>query len=179
MLEEAGHAVGDKSLAAIDARGAEAQADWSSLGSPETYLGYERGSKFASPGGVRANKPNVYVLPAQLKLNQWALAGDWTLRKEAIVVNKPNGRIAYRFHARDVHMIMSPGPARAPMRFRVFIDGQAPGSAHGVDVDADGNGTIREPRMYQLIRQQPPIADRLIEIEFLDAGAELFDFTFG
>ena len=118
-------------------------------------------------------------MPPRLKINEWALAGHWTQRKDSVLLNQGNGRIAYRFHARDVHLIMGQGAAREPIRFRVLIDGQPPGVSHGIDVDADGNGTLREPRMYQLVRQQEPIVDRQIEIEFLDAGAELFDFTFG
>lgn len=178
LLAEAGHS-GEDSLTPVVAKGAEAQADWRNLGSPETYLGYERTTKFASPGGVRSDRPNTYAPPAKLKLNEWALAGNWTMRKDSVLLNRSNGRVSYRFHARDVHLIMGQGAAAAPIRFRVLIDGQPPGSSHGVDVDADGYGSVREPRMYQLIRQQPPIADRLVEIEFLEAGAEVFDFTFG
>lgn len=179
LLAEAGYAGADDSLTPVVARGAEAQADWRNLGSPETYLGYERSVRFASPGGVRADKPSVYALPARLKLNEWALAGEWTVRKDSVLLNRPNGRIAYRFHARDVHLIMGQGAAHAAIRFRVLIDGQPPGASHGVDVDADGYGTLLEPRMYQLIRQQPPVVERQIEIELLDEGGQLFDFTFG
>src|SRR4030095_9708107 len=149
-------------LVSVDARGAEAAADWRSLKSPETYVGYQRTENFASPGGAVSDKRRVYAPPAQLRLNQWALSGDWTMEKQATVLNKANGRIAYRFHARDLHLVMGPAaPPGPPVRFRVLIDGQAPGIAHGVDVDEQGNGAVAEQRLYQLIRQQRPIADRL------------------
>lgn len=178
LLAEAGHS-GDGSLTPVVARGAEAQADWKNLGSPETYLGYQRTVRFASPGGARADRPHGYSLPERLRLNEWALAGHWTVGADSVVLKQANGRVVYRFHARDVHLIMGQGIASAPIRFRVLIDGQPPGASHGVDVDAHGYGTLGEPRMYQLIRQQTPIEDRVVEIEFVDAGAELFDFTFG
>jgi len=164
---------------AVDARGAEAAADWRSLKSRENYVGYERTENFASPGGAAPDVRRVYTVPAALKLNEWALSGEWTMAKQGIVLNKANGRIAYRFHARDLHLVMGPLARGASVRFRVLIDGQSPGAAHGLDVDAQGNGTITEQRMYQLIRQPQPIADRQFEIEFLDPGAEAFAFTFG
>jgi hypothetical protein len=114
-----------------------------------------------------------------LKLNQWALSGDWTVGKQATVLNKANGRIAYRFHARDLHLVMGPAALGTSVRFRVLIDGKPPGAAHGIDVDDQGNGTVAEQRLYQLIRQPQPIADRQFEIEFLDPGVEAFAFTFG
>ena len=121
----------------------------------------------------------MYELPARLRLNEWALAGDWTVKKEATALNKANGRIAYRFRARDLHLVMGPKTPGAPVRFRVTIDGQPPGAAHGSDIDAQGNGTVTQQRLYQLIRQPKPIADRQFEIEFLDPDAEAFAFTFG
>jgi hypothetical protein len=136
-------------------------------------------STFASPGGEVLNKPRVYAVPARMKLNDWALAGDWTTKSESAVLNQANGKITYRFHARDVHLVMGPAAHGASIRFRVSIDGQPPGASHGVDVDDVGHGTASEPRMYQLIRQPAPIADRQFEIEFLDPGAEVFVFTFG
>jgi thiol-disulfide isomerase/thioredoxin len=166
-------------LVSVDARGAEAAADWESLKSPENYLGYERTENFASPGGAVPARRRVYAVPAQLILNHWALSGDWTVEKQAAVLDKANGRIAYRFHARDLHLVMGPAARGASVRFRVLIDGQPPGAAHGVDVDDRGNGTITEQGMYQLIRQSKPIADRLFEIEFLDKGVEAFAITFG
>jgi hypothetical protein len=121
----------------------------------------------------------MYELPARLRMNEWALSGDWTVKKEAVVLNKPNGRIVYRFHARDLHLVMGPAAPGTSVRFRVLIDGQPPGAAHGVDVDERGDGTVTEQRLYQLIRQPKPIADRQFEIEFLGSGVEAYAFTFG
>ncbi len=170
--------IGDQ-LAAVDARGVEAEADWADLKSPENYLGHERTENFVSPGGAVVDKRRVYAAPARVKLNDWALSGDWTVKKDAVVLNKANGRIAYRFHARDLHLVMGAAVRGASVRFRVLIDGQPPGAAHGTDVDDQGNGTVAEQRLYQLIRQSTPIADRQFEIEFLDPGVEAFAFTFG
>ena len=147
--------------------------------SPENYVGYERTQKFASPGGAKLDKRRVYAAPARLRLNEWALSGDWTVKKKATVLNSANGRIVYRFHARDLHVVMGPSAQGNSMRFRVFIDGQAPGVAGGIDVDDQGNGTVTESRLYQLIRQPEPISDRQFEIEFLDSGVAAFAFTFG
>jgi thiol-disulfide isomerase/thioredoxin len=165
--------------ASVDARGIEAGADWRDLKSGENYVGFERTENFASPGGTDRGGRRAYALPARLKLNQWALSGDWTVAANATVLHEAGGRIAYRFHARDLHLVMGPPSGRAPVRFRVFIDGKPTGAAHGIDVDAEGNGTASEQRLYQLIRQPAPIADRQFEIEFLDAGVETFAFTFG
>jgi thiol-disulfide isomerase/thioredoxin len=170
--------IGDQ-LAAVDARGVEAEADWADLKSPENYLGRERTENFVSPGGAVLDKRRVYAAPARVKLNHWALSGDWTVKKDAVLLNKANGRIAYRFHARDLHLVMGPAVRGASVRFRVLIDGRPPGAAHGIDVDDQGNGTVAEQRLYQLIRQPNPIADRQFEIEFLDPGVEAFAFTFG
>ncbi len=179
LLSEAGIGGFGRDLVSVDGRGAEAAADWGSLKSPENYVGYARTENFASPGGAVPDQRRVYAAPAQLRLNQWALSGDWTAGKQAAALNQPGGRIAYRFHARDLHLVMGPAARGASVRFRVFIDGRPPGAAHGIDVDGQGNGTITEPRLYQLIRQPKPIADRLFEIEFLDPGVEAFAFTFG
>src|SRR3954468_1043814 len=176
LLAGAGNAGIDHELVTVDGRGVEAAADWRSLKSPENYVGYQRSENFASPGGADLDKPRIYGLPAKLRLNQWAMAGNWTVKKQAIVLNKPNGRIAYRFHARDLHLVMGPAARGTAVRFRVLIDGQPPGTAHGLDLDAQGNGTVSEQRMYQLIRQAQPIADRQFEIEFLDPGVEAFAF---
>jgi thiol-disulfide isomerase/thioredoxin len=179
LLMEAGAGrIGDE-LVSADARGLEAAADWGSLKSPENYLGYERTENFASPGGAAMDKPRLYQLPAMLRLNEWALSGDWTVKKDTAALNKPNGGIAYRFHARDLHLVMGPAAPGTSVRFRVLIDGQPPGAAHGIDVDEQGNGTATEQRLYQLIRQPKPIADRQFEIEFLGPGVEVFAFTFG
>jgi thiol-disulfide isomerase/thioredoxin len=178
LIESGGRDLGND-LAVVDAQGAEAPADWSNLGSAENYVGYQRTERFASAGGPVLERPHLYSVPARLSLNQWALAGEWTTRQEAIVLNQPGGRIAYCFHARDLNLVMGPGPGSKHVRFRAFIDGQPAGMAHGSDLDIQGNGLVTEPRMYQLIRQQSPIVDRLFEIEFLDSGAEAFSFTFG
>jgi thiol-disulfide isomerase/thioredoxin len=167
LLAEAGAAGVPRDLVSVEGRGVEAAADWGNLRSPETYLGPER---------VRNR---VHAAPARLRLNQWTASGSWTPKRQAIVLSKPHGRIAHRFHARDLHLVMGPAVAGSTIRFRVLIDGKAPGAAHGLDIDAQGNGTLTGQRMYQLIRQPGPIADRTFEIEFLDAGAEAFAFTFG
>ena len=179
LLAEAGHKNIGPELAPIHEKGAEVGADWSTLKSGETYVGYDRADNFSSPGGLASGKEHVYTAPAQLKLNHWALVGDWTAGKQGTVSHKANGRIVFRFHARDVHLVMGPAEKGASVHFRVRIDGAAPGSAHGTDVDAQGNGIVVEQRLYQLIRQPGPIVDRVIEIEFLDPGAEAFVFTFG
>ena len=178
LLGDAGKATGHQ-LVSVDGHGVEAAADWSSLKSPENYLGYERTENFASPGGAVLGKGGVYAAPARLRLNHWALSGDWTVGKQATVLNKANGRIAYRFHARDLHLVMAPKVRGVSVHFRVLIDGQPPGTARGIDIDAKGNGTLAEPRMYQLIRQPKPITERRFEIEFVSPGVEVFAFTFG
>jgi thiol-disulfide isomerase/thioredoxin len=179
LLAEAGHGGAEGDPVAIDAAGAEAAADWGDLKSPENYLGLARAERLASPGGAVPDERHRYEVPATMGLNAWALAGDWTMRQPSALLNVANGRIAYRFHARDLHLVMGPGERGGSVRFRVRIDGRAPAAAHGVDVDAEGNGTVVEPRMYQLIRQPKPIVDRLFEREFLDLGVEVFAFTFG
>ena len=179
LLAEAGATGIGPELVSVDARGVEAAADWRNLKSPETYVRYQPERSFASPGGAILGRSHLYSAPAQLKRNYWALAGDWTVTKNVSSLNQANGRIAHRFHARDVHLVMGPAKQGTSVRFRVFIDGQPPGAAHGIDVDENGYGTVRDQRLYQLIRQQQPITDRLFEIEFLDPGAEALAFTFG
>jgi hypothetical protein len=178
LLGEAGARAGE-GVVPVDAAGVEAPADWENLRSPENYVGYDRTENFASPGGRRADQRRVYTAPSRLALNHWALAGPWTMGRQATVLNAPNGRILYRFHARDLHLVMGPPRQGGSIRFRVSIDGNPPGAAHGVDADAAGNGAVTEPRLYQLIRQARPIVDRHFEIEFLDAGVETLAFTFG
>ncbi len=168
-----------RELAKVEGVGIEAAPDWADLKSPESYVGYDRAENFASPGGEASDKRHAYACPSTLKLNQWALSGEWTAKKQFALLNAPNGQIEYRFHARDLHLIMGPSAPGASVRFRVTIDGQPPGAAHGVDVDGVGNGTVIQPRLYQLIRQPQPISDRQFQIEFLDPGVEAFDFTFG
>jgi thiol-disulfide isomerase/thioredoxin len=179
LLAEAGIGGIAHELVSVDVQGAEAAADWGDLRSPENYVGSERTENFTSPGGAVLDTPRVYAAPARFSLNHWALSGEWTVEREATVLNTANGRIAYRFHARDLHLVMGPAARGTSVRFRVFLDGQPPGAAHGVDVDEQGNGTVTQQRLYQLIRQPKPIADRQFEIEFLDAGVEAFAFTFG
>jgi thiol-disulfide isomerase/thioredoxin len=179
LLAEAGAASLDSNAISVEARGIEAAADWQNLQSGENYLGYERTQNFASPGGLIPNQPRTYSAPARLRLNEWALSGDWTARSDAEALNSPNGGIAYRFQARDLHLVMGPAVPGTPVRFRVLIDGRPPGDAHGLDVDEAGNGTVTEQRLYQLIRQPKAVIDRQFEIEFLDAGVEAFAFTFG
>jgi thiol-disulfide isomerase/thioredoxin len=179
LLAEAAIGRIDREIVSVDGRGIEAAADWGSLKSAENYIGYERTQNFASPGGAVLDKPRMYELPARFGLNDWALSGDWTMNKEAAVLNQPNGRVAYRFHARDLHLVIGPAAPGTSVRFRVLIDGRPPGPAHGIDVDEEGNGTVTEQRLYQLIRQPKPIVDRQFEIEFLDPGLEAFAFTFG
>ena len=179
LLAEAGVGGIDTALVSVDPRGVEAAAAWGNLESSENYVGYERTENFASPGGAVLGRPRVYAAPARLRLNYWALSGDWTMGTQAVALNKADGRIVYRFHARDLHLVMGPAARGTSVRFRVHIDGQPPGSAHGLDVDDGGNGAVTEPRLYQLIRQPKPIADRLFEIEFLDPGVEAFVFTLG
>ena len=178
LLREAGTDV-DQGLVRIEPDGVEAAADWASLGSPETYLGYDRASGFGSPGGVVPDARHFYSAPFQLRRNQWALSGDWVIGPVPMSLDQPGGAITYQFHARDVHLVMGPPVGRAPVRFRVCLDGDPPESAHGVDVDEGGMGTADYQRMYQLIRQPSPIGDRRFDIEFLDAGVEAFVFTFG
>jgi thiol-disulfide isomerase/thioredoxin len=179
LLREAGQAGVGNDLVTVDARGSEVEADWENLQSPESYLGTGRAQGFASPGRPLVGKSRSYEVPRSLRLNQWALGGDWTMSAGLVALDKPKGRIVYRFHARDVHLVMGPSSRGAQIRFRVLIDGRPPGAAHGGDVDEDGYGTVADQRLYQLVRQPKPIRDRQFEIEFLDPGVELYAFTFG
>ena len=179
LLADAGSARADGGLVSVDGHGAEAAADWVSLRSPENYTGHERTRNFASPGGAVPGRRSSYTLPASLRLNHWALSGDWTMAEEATTLNAANGRIAYRFHARDLHLVMGPATPGVSVRFRVLIDGQPPGAARGSDVDEQGNGKITEPRLHQLVRQPGPITDRTVEITFLDSEVQAYAFTFG
>jgi thiol-disulfide isomerase/thioredoxin len=179
LLAEAGFSGTGQELVAPDARGIEAAADWAALKSPENYTGYERTENFASPGGALPGKPHLYTASAQLGLNHWALSGDWTMEERAATLNTANGQITYRFHARDLHLVMGPAAPGSSIRFRVLIGGQPPGAAHGTDVDAQGNGTVTEQRLYQLIRQRGPITGHTFEITFLDPAVQAYAFTFG
>jgi len=167
----------------VHAQGVEAAADMSQVRSPESYIGYARAERFLPPDGLRHNAQQLYAAPPYLNLNQWALAGRWTDHEQAAVLNAAGGKILFRFHARDLHLVLGPSAAGKPIRFRVTVDGHAPGEDHGVDTDAEGNGIVTEHRLYQLVRQlvrqKAPVADRLFTIEFLDPGVEAFAFTFG
>jgi thiol-disulfide isomerase/thioredoxin len=180
LLTEAGSA-GDigQGLVAVDPGGVEAAADWDSLRSPENYLGAARTENFASANGAVLGTGQVYAVPARLRLNHWALSGDWTVNPQAIVGNQAEGRLVYRFHARDLHLVMAPAARGTPVRFRVRIDGEPPGAAHGADVDDQGDGTLTDPRLYQLIRQPGPVTEHTFEITFLDPGVQAYAFTFG
>ncbi|MEH2481695.1 cytochrome c biogenesis protein CcdA/thiol-disulfide isomerase/thioredoxin [Nitrobacteraceae bacterium AZCC 2146] len=179
LLSEAGGAPVVKDITGIRAEGAQAAADERNLGSAETYIGYRQASNFASPGGIREDVPSLYGAGPALSLNTWSLAGNWTVGGEFATLNKAPGGISYRFHARDLHLVLGPAIQGQPVRFRVKIDGQPPGADHGFDVDAEGLGSVRENRLYQLVRQAGPVMERTFEIEFLDAGVQAYAFTFG
>jgi thiol-disulfide isomerase/thioredoxin len=178
LLTEAGASGTGDGLVTVEASGVEAAADWENLKSPENYVGYNRTQNFASRGGADQDRRAAYAIPPRLSLNEWALAGEWTVGGQATILNSARGRIAYRFHARDVHLVMGPATRGAAARFRVSVDGRPPGPARGLDVDEHGNGAVVEQRLYQLIRQPKPIVDRTFEIEF-DSGVETLAFTFG
>jgi len=179
LLEEGGDSGAADHLVSIDGSGFERAADWANVKSPETYVGYARAQNFASREAARFDAPRDYHAPSRLALNQWSLAGNWTIGKQANVLNSAPGQIDFRFHARDVHLVMGPSRPAASVRVRVSIDGRPPGADHGLDVDEGGNGTLSEQRLYQLVRQARPIVDRSFAIEFLDAGVEAFSLTFG
>src|SRR5262245_21571070 len=179
LLTAAGTGRTDRRPVPVDATGAETAADWDSLRSPENYLGYARSENFASPNGAVLHTPHGYAARARLQLSQWALAGIWTVRRQAIALHQARGRIAYRFHARDLHLVMGPAAPGTAVRFRVLVDGQPPGAARGTDVDDQGDGTVTEPRLHQLIRQPGPVTDRTFEITFLDPDVQAYAFTFG
>jgi Thioredoxin like C-terminal domain len=179
LLREAGAEHVDDALVSVAADGFEAQADWTNLASPETYLGYEQTDNFASPGGVAFDEPRMYVAPDSLRLNHWALSGDWTIESGASVLNGADGALAFRFHARDVHLVLRPRERGTTVPFRVLIDGEPPGDAHGLDVDEEGEGMVAHPRLHQLVRERGSITDRTLEITFLAPGIEAYVFTFG
>jgi thiol-disulfide isomerase/thioredoxin len=178
LLSEAGGAPVTGDLVTVSPKGPEVSADLDELGSPETYVGYRQARNFASRGGVREDAPTLYRPLPMLPLNWWSLAGVWAIGGEFATLSDSHGSISYRFHARDVNLVLA-APEGHPVRFRVKIDGAPPGADHGVDVDAEGAGSVQEPRLYQLIRQSRPIEDRTFEIEFLDPGVRAYVFTFG
>ena len=169
----------NRELVTVVGSGIEAPPDWGNLQSPETYVGYGKAENFSSAGAIVREQRHVYEAPTRLGSNHWALSGDWSVGKEAGVSNEAGGRIVFHFHARDLHLVMGPARPGARVRFRVKLDGQPATVGHGVDVDAQGNGVVVEPRLYQLIRQVAPITDREFEIEFLDGGVKAYVFTFG
>jgi hypothetical protein len=178
LRDAGGEGIGDD-LVSVAGDGFEAQADWTNLETPETYLGYEQVQNFASPGGAEFDQPHSYAVPDPLRLNRWALSGDWTVEGRASVLNEAGGQIAFRFHARDVHLVMGPCAPGTSVPFRVLVDGEPPGGAHGLDVDEQGDGTLSQQRLYQLIRERGSITDRTFEITFLAPGVEAYAFTFG
>jgi thiol-disulfide isomerase/thioredoxin len=179
LLREAGRDAISDDLVSVTDEGFETQADWANLESPETYLGYEQAQRFASPVGVALDEPRTYVAPHPLQLNDWALSGDWTVQRRASVLNQADGRIAFRFHARDVHLVMGPRARDKSVPFSVLVDGEPPGAAHGLDIDQQGHGTVAQQRLYQLIREPGTITDRTFEITYLAPGVEVYAFTFG
>jgi thiol-disulfide isomerase/thioredoxin len=179
LLADAGSSGLSEDLVAVQPEGTEVAADWSTLESPESYVGYEQGDALASPGGAFPDEARSYSVPNRLRTNDWALSGVWRITAKAAVLNEPNGSIVFRFHARDANLVMGPPKGASPVRFRVSIDGKEPGEAHGTDVDRQGQGTAADQRLYQLIRQPGDIEDRSLEVEFLDPGVEAYCFTFG
>jgi cytochrome c biogenesis protein CcdA/thiol-disulfide isomerase/thioredoxin len=178
LLAEASDEGFANGIVSVAASGVQAAPDASDVRSPETYIGYDRADNFVSPGGIVEDESHDYAATTP-QLNQWSLSGEWTVGAENAVLNKQDGRIAYRFHARDLHLVLGPAASGKPIRFRVTVDGAAPGADHGTDIDADGQGTVDGQRLYQLIRQHEAISDRTFEIEFLDPGVQAYTFTFG
>jgi thiol-disulfide isomerase/thioredoxin len=168
----------ERELVSVEGFGVEAEADWDHLRTPETYLGYGRSERFASPDGAAFDERRAYQLPERLLLNHWALAGEWMIGHEKVALAQAGGSIAYRFHARDAHLVLSV-QARDPIPFRVLLDGEAPGPSHGVDIDEEGTGLLGDGRLYQLVREHDAVRERTLEITFLEPGAEAYVFTFG
>lgn len=179
LLKENGATGLASGAASVSGVGIEAAPDWADERSPETYIGYRQAENFSSPKRVRKDSVQEYSAPAKLMLNHWGLSGSWNVNAESAVLQAVPGKIVFRFHSRDLHLILAPTKDGKPVRFKVMLDGAAPGENCGVDVAPDGSGEIREPRVYQLIRQKGPIVDRTFEIEFLDVGGQVLDFTFG
>jgi thiol-disulfide isomerase/thioredoxin len=163
----------------VQAQGVETAADMRDVRSPETYIGYARAEAFSSPGGIRREAEKDYATPPHPGLNEWGLSGRWVDRPQVAVLKAAGGKIVFHFHARDLHLVLGTAADGKPVRFRVTIDGQAPGENHGVDTDAEGNGVVTEHRLYQLVRQKGAVTDHLFAIEFLDSGVQAFSFTFG
>jgi thiol-disulfide isomerase/thioredoxin len=179
LLASSGADLPDQGLVSVAPQAVEAAADWANLDTQETYVGYARAERFASPGGAVWDERRLYSIPEQLQTNEWALAGEWTVGREAAVLNDRDGQISFRFHARDLNLVMGPSQRATPVRFRVRVDREPPGAAHGIDTDDQGDGTVTEPRVYQLVRQPGAVIDRTVEIELLDPGLDAYVFTFG
>jgi cytochrome c biogenesis protein CcdA/thiol-disulfide isomerase/thioredoxin len=179
LLAEAGKGSVPAGVVSVSATGAEAAADAADVKSPETYIGFARSENFASPGGAVGDSPHVYSTGDLSRLNDWGLSGDWTIGGQSATLNKTDGAIAFRFHARDLHLVLGPGAEGKPVRFRMTVDGSAPGESHGADVNAEGEGVVTDHRLYQLVRQSGPIMDRTFTIQFLDPDVQAYAFTFG
>jgi hypothetical protein len=178
-LQEAGNQNIPGGTVDPQAGGTELAADSQDAASPETYVGYERAANFASPQALAQDTNANYTLPTEFSLNQWGLQGQWNDGAQEAVLNAAPGAVLFRFHARDLHLVLGPAAGNQPVRFRVLIDGAAPGVDHGADTDAQGNGIVKDVRLYQLVRQSGPVQDRTFTIEFLDPGVQVFSFTFG
>jgi thiol-disulfide isomerase/thioredoxin len=179
LLKEANAKSMPAGTVSVEGQGAEAEADMKDVKSPETYIGYSRAEHFGSPEGIMRNMDQVYTIPDDLRINEWGLAGKWHDQEQLAVLKSATGKISFRFYARDLHLVLGPAATGKPVRFRVTIDGQAPGENHGVDIDAQGNGTVTEHRLYQLVRLKGAVKDHVFVIEFLDPGVQAFSFTFG
>lgn len=179
LLAEAGHDPSSIPVAPVIAKGIEVQADWSNLGSPEAYLGYGKAANFVSPGGIRRDEASRYAAASQLSRNQWDLGGTWLVGREFATLGGTAGAIRFRFRARDAHLVLGGAADGRPVRFRVTLDGAAPGADHGTDTDASGWGEVKADRLYQLVRQTREIGDRTVTIEFSRPGVRAYVFTFG
>ena len=179
LLADAGATGVEQEPVAIDPQGVEAAADWETLRTPETYVGYARAENLDSPGGLLPDRRALYTAPPELRLNRWAFEGEWTVQSQAAVPDSENAKLVFRFQARDLNLVMGIPGVHAPVPFRVLVDGEPPGAAHGLDIDADGNGMVAEQRLYQLVRQPAPVREHTFEIVFLEPGPHVYVFTFG
>jgi len=179
LLAEAGLEGAGTGLVSAEGDGIEAPADWATLRSPETYVGYQRAERLASPRDAVLDARHVYAAPARLRLNEWAISGAWTLGRQAATLDEAGGQLSCRFHARDLHLVMGPATRGTEVRFRVLLDGRPPVDEHGLDVDDQGGGVVTQQRLHQLIRQPGSVTEHLFEITFLDPGVQAYVFTFG
>jgi thiol-disulfide isomerase/thioredoxin len=179
LLQERNASPMPAAAVSVQAKGVEAAADSGDMRSPETYIGYARAQHFASPGGIMQDSEKTYTAPAQPRLNEWGFDGKWIDQQQVATLKSAVGKIVFHFHARDLHLVLGPAADGKPVRFRVTIDGQAPGDNHGVDTDAEGQGVVTDHRLYQLVRQNGAVSDRIFTIEFEDPGVQAFSFTFG